>query len=1274
MQLTFYSNLPIPMAEDSTIFHEIVIELVSNPSPNHWAKVLRSYRSSFTPQLNSYVQELKSQATNDRIMADRLGEIEDFCFPFICENCYFFFLNSNDDIEKSAILNSWIYYLSSTPVVNLNEILEEESRYGYNANDLELHMAYIQYQAIKQLFDYEEPEEMHEWCEHAHFFLTTANSIRLSPFREAFLTKPSQAYAYFHWGSLYKQLSDEYESDIVKQEMTAAAVICFEKSLEIFDMKQYDLTFALVHEMLGELNGINNNAIGHLESALLIYTSVRFIDKWVEINTIIINIYITLNSKDCPENADLAIERLKTIITENEVIFEHNYLLAHWYKLLAKAYSIRVHGTQAENELNELNAFENELKYLDSTEYDLEHATLLMELCFRYGKGRNWSDMLDAEKCILYGESALAFFIAKHPKECGLLTYRLGLAYLYRKRGNRKQNIEKSISYLITAEQVYTREIDPEEWGTIKLHLGIAYGYRGIGQRQENTDLAIISYNNALKTIKENTFNCGLIYLNLSYQFLFKTDGDREMNLNLAIRHSGKASDTFRMIKDFDFWAKALLNLGTAFNNIRRGNYSENKEKAIIAFRAIIETDIAYTDRTIRPSAFWYLGSALIGRVVNDKLANQEMAIHLLKKSLGFFTKKTRLFEWAMIQANLGAVYCERLKGDADENIELGIFYLNQALSVKPRNKMFNKGRINLNLGKVYRERRHGDGNENFNKALTYMDAALQIFHPLETPDEYLQAAYNKGLTFYERKLYHQALASLEKGISAFENIRNNAWGSATKKEHVYIYKDLFYKLVECCLYEKEFEKAFKYACALKGRIMAESLVSQSADLNELSEKYPGFKTSWDEIKSLENQLDNEIYIQTLIKRSMFEGNNDEQSKLFLARSSKKINDLQTARSGKLKLLKDAYPFLTATINLEFISVDEAKAFAGKYCATIIEYFAYGDQWLAFVIDVDSFAVRFLPANTKLHITDALKLTLAYSQIVPGTLSSVKQRHVFHNLYRSLIDPVMEDLSSGRPLIIAPFQMLHNIPLGLAQDQNSRCLFEEFEIYYMSSSTIAIALDMQNTEDGQEYHPNNDSVCCICHSGFGSQVLHHLDEEIEAVKSAFYQEVTLKNDAALPNDIVQLINENKFSALHFSCHGSFNHVEPERSGLAVNGYLTVEKITSDLHLKNRPLVVLSSCQTGMSIIESGDEPTGLNQAFLQAGAGCIVSSLWSVNELSTMHLFKFFYQKKKQSGINDSLALRYAMKELKTMPKYESAYFWGAFKIYGLPELKSAYS
>jgi CHAT domain-containing protein len=129
---------------------------------------------------------------------------------------------------------------------------------------------------------------------------------------------------------------------------------------------------------------------------------------------------------------------------------------------------------------------------------------------------------------------------------------------------------------------------------------------------------------------------------------------------------------------------------------------------------------------------------------------------------------------------------------------------------------------------------------------------------------------------------------------------------------------------------------------------------------------------------------------------------------------------------------------------------------------------------------------------------------------------------------------------------------------------------------------------------------------------------------------------------------------NTYHCAHFSCHGYFNLTNPGKSSLILANSptteiptnpdserylnlregethdlekcLTLDKIFT-LKLEKCRLVTLSACETGLiDFNNTSDEYIGLPSGFLLAGSPSVVSSLWTVDDLSTSFLMIKFYE------------------------------------------------
>lgn len=74
-----------------------------------------------------------------------------------------------------------------------------------------------------------------------------------------------------------------------------------------------------------------------------------------------------------------------------------------------------------------------------------------------------------------------------------------------------------------------------------------------------------------------------------------------------------------------------------------------------------------------------------------------------------------------------------------------------------------------------------------------------------------------------------------------------------------------------------------------------------------------------------------------------------------------------------------------------------------------------------------------------------------------------------------------------------------------------------------------------------------------------------------------------------------------------------------------DGILTAEEIAA-LDLLGAEWVVLSACESGVGDVHAGEGVVGLRRAFQVAGAGTLITSLWSVDDQSTREWMKSLYE------------------------------------------------
>ncbi len=120
---------------------------------------------------------------------------------------------------------------------------------------------------------------------------------------------------------------------------------------------------------------------------------------------------------------------------------------------------------------------------------------------------------------------------------------------------------------------------------------------------------------------------------------------------------------------------------------------------------------------------------------------------------------------------------------------------------------------------------------------------------------------------------------------------------------------------------------------------------------------------------------------------------------------------------------------------------------------------------------------------------------------------------------------------------------------------------------------------------------------------------------------------------------------------HFGCHAEADPGAPLRSALILPGNirLTVQDVLTTLPgSANGTTVILSACESGLAGPNLVDEVIGLPIAFLAAGCGAVVSTLWLVEDLSTALVMLRFYWHWRHENLRPPLALARAMHWLRS--------------------------
>jgi CHAT domain-containing protein len=219
-------------------------------------------------------------------------------------------------------------------------------------------------------------------------------------------------------------------------------------------------------------------------------------------------------------------------------------------------------------------------------------------------------------------------------------------------------------------------------------------------------------------------------------------------------------------------------------------------------------------------------------------------------------------------------------------------------------------------------------------------------------------------------------------------------------------------------------------------------------------------------------------------------------------------------------------------------------------------------------------------------------------------------------------------------------------------------LFAVGDIPYGGASDAALAENV--TRDANQSHLSN---------------LPSSREEILSAAAAFDdQRTTLLMGSTGTKAAVEKARLKDYRVLHFAVHGIADETHPDQAALVFlsdpttreDGLLSATEV-AQLRLRAN-LVLLSACDTAVGPIEGQEGIANLSRAFLLAGARSVISTLWAVDDNSSLALLKEFYKNYRRTG---SPAESLALAKRTMLARFGQAalpYYWAAFAFEGVPE------
>jgi CHAT domain-containing protein len=256
----------------------------------------------------------------------------------------------------------------------------------------------------------------------------------------------------------------------------------------------------------------------------------------------------------------------------------------------------------------------------------------------------------------------------------------------------------------------------------------------------------------------------------------------------------------------------------------------------------------------------------------------------------------------------------------------------------------------------------------------------------------------------------------------------------------------------------------------------------------------------------------------------------------------------------------------------------------------------------------------------------------AWGKAMPGLLETWSEH---------LVAPILKVLPPGiHRLIFSPNQAAHLIPFQACRMADGRLLTDQYEVIYAPSfSLLHRCARMARPESAEGVLVQNPT-----------SNLTFAQAEGAAYRNRHPTTLSLERDQAVREDILRACpNSHTF---HYTGHALFNPMDPLGSGLVLRSesdpsqWLTLRHVFAEMNLRRNRLTVLNGCESGMLTPDGTDDYLGLPSGFLYAGAACVISTLWAVNDLSSALVMDRFHGEVAK-GSYPAAALREACRWLR---------------------------
>jgi CHAT domain-containing protein/Tfp pilus assembly protein PilF len=586
---------------------------------------------------------------------------------------------------------------------------------------------------------------------------------------------------------------------------------------------------------------------------------------------------------------------------------------------------------------------------------------------------------------------------------------------------------------------------------------------------------------------------------------------------------------------------------------------------------------------------------------------------------------------------------------------------------------------LQSNIGNLYLALKQPD------KAIPHLLKAIDIALEINDSKVLWESYYSLGRCYEVDEQYYEAKMCYKKSIDIIDKIRSqiniDIFKTGYSRDKSMVYEamiNLLWKINKELISCKE--DIFFFIEKSKARAFLESLLEAKVVITQ--------KLDQQQSKEM-NEVSNKI------SKIFYEITKPHSN----TRYKQELNDRLSQEEDKymrlLSRMRTENPALVGLISPETCQLEQIQTKILNEKTAMIEYFLGTEQSYMLFITKHKYEIFILPSRG--IIENSIKVYVKY---LSSPLAEVNGSIAAERIYKELLFPLeKKEFSNIEKLIIVPDGILYYLPFeALASKAKMRVvdyLVDKYQVSYApSASILSLLCDKKEKIESFKgllaignpiYRTNkemNEKILegkyylaeLYLNQGFSFSEIPYSRYEIEAIAKYFpkcQRDIFIGKEAR--EEVLKNRQYNNYQIIHFACHCFLDERFPIRSALVLtsdydreeDGFLQVREL---YNLKmNANLVVLSACQTGKGLIESGEGILGLSRIFFYSGARSVLSTLWAINDRVTAKFMNVYYSF-LEKGNSKTLALRLA-KQSMINSKYSHPYYWAGYVLNGEPDL-----